>query len=81
MTKNREIMSASTAYPHGPRLGLREFTPSDTAAVHEYTSDPEVTRWSTWGPEHLRADRCLRRTCRTGSTESRKIGLLLGCHR
>ncbi|PYI37211.1 N-acetyltransferase [Arthrobacter psychrolactophilus] len=43
-------MRAPTTYPAGPRIAFREFTPSDTAAVHEYASDPEVTRWSTWGP-------------------------------
>ena len=46
-------MSLSTPYPCGPRLRFRDFTPGDIPAVHEYTSDPEVTRWSTWGPNTL----------------------------
>lgn len=46
-------MSSSTPYPRGPRLRLRDFTSADIPAVHEYTSDSEVTRWSTWGPNTL----------------------------
>ncbi|MCU1434870.1 MAG: hypothetical protein JWR71_1595 [Pseudarthrobacter sp.] len=46
-------MSPSMSYPRGPRLTLRDFEKPDIAAVHEYTSDPEVTRWSTWGPNTL----------------------------
>ncbi|WP_343319581.1 GNAT family N-acetyltransferase [Arthrobacter sp. TMP15] len=46
-------MSLSKAYPHGPRLSFRDFTAEDIPAVHEFTSDPEVTRWSTWGPNTL----------------------------
>lgn len=40
-------------YPAGPRLSFREFTAEDIESVHEYTSDPEVSRWSTWGPNTL----------------------------
>lgn len=40
-------------YPHGPRIGIREFTTDDLSAVHDYTSDPEVSQWSTWGPNTL----------------------------
>jgi RimJ/RimL family protein N-acetyltransferase len=50
---NRWIVSPSTSYPSGPRLSFRDFETTDIAAVHEYTSDPEVTRWSTWGPNTL----------------------------
>ena len=32
------------------RLLLREITKNDLAAVHEYASDPEVTRYMLWGP-------------------------------
>lgn len=32
------------------RLLLREFAPNDEADVHEYGSDPEVSRYDTWGP-------------------------------
>lgn len=41
------------SYPRGPRLSIRDFTTPDISAVHEYASDPEVTRWSTWGPNTL----------------------------
>jgi ribosomal-protein-alanine N-acetyltransferase len=34
-------------------LRFRDFTRADIAAVHEYASDPLVTRWSTWGPNSL----------------------------
>lgn len=33
-----------------PRLILRAFAPEDWRAVHEYASDPEVTRYMPWGP-------------------------------
>jgi ribosomal-protein-alanine N-acetyltransferase len=33
-----------------PRLVLREFTDDDFAAVHAYGSDPQVTRWTVFGP-------------------------------
>lgn len=46
-------MNLSMSCPCGPRLSLRDFTSADIPAVHEYTSDPEVTRWSTWGPNTL----------------------------
>ena len=46
-------MSLSTSYPRGPRLSFRDFKTADIADVHDYTSDPEVTRWSTWGPNSL----------------------------
>ncbi len=32
------------------RLVLREFTAEDLAAVHAYGSDPQVTRWTVFGP-------------------------------
>jgi len=32
------------------RLALREFVPSDFAAVHAYSSDPRVTRYLFFGP-------------------------------
>ncbi len=32
------------------RLVLREFTAEDFAAVHAYGSDPQVTRWTVFGP-------------------------------
>lgn len=35
---------------HTPRLILRDFCADDWRAVHTYASDPEVTRYMTWGP-------------------------------
>ena len=32
------------------RLKLRDFTQDDWASVHEYASDPKVTRYVGWGP-------------------------------
>jgi RimJ/RimL family protein N-acetyltransferase len=32
------------------RLKLRDFTQNDWKSVHEYGSDPEVTRYVGWGP-------------------------------
>ncbi|MDI9903412.1 GNAT family protein [Rhodococcus sp. IEGM 1409] len=32
------------------RLVLRDFTPEDEEAVHEYASDPAVCRYVDWGP-------------------------------
>lgn len=43
-------MAGGADFPRGPRLDFRPFTASDTAAVHGYASDPEVCKWSTWGP-------------------------------
>ncbi|MFI7703203.1 GNAT family N-acetyltransferase [Nonomuraea sp. NPDC049480] len=36
-----------------PRLLLREFRTSDHAAVHAFAGDPEVTRYTDWGPNSL----------------------------
>lgn len=46
---------AAGAWPPGlpletDRLILRPFRESDFADVHEYASDPEVTRYLRWGP-------------------------------
>jgi ribosomal-protein-alanine N-acetyltransferase len=35
------------------RLLLRPYRASDHAAVHAYASDPEMVRWSNWGPNTL----------------------------
>lgn len=43
-------MDTPVPYPSGSRLSLRDFHADDIPAVHEYAADPEVTRWSTWGP-------------------------------
>ncbi|MFG1928181.1 GNAT family N-acetyltransferase [Cryptosporangium sp. NPDC048952] len=34
----------------GARLRLRPFRATDEAAVHRYAADPEVTRYTDWGP-------------------------------
>ena len=41
--------SASIAL-HGPTLTLRVPVPDDAAALFELASDPDVTRWFSWGP-------------------------------
>lgn len=33
-----------------PRLALREFMESDAEAIQVYAGDPEVTRFTSWGP-------------------------------
>lgn len=35
---------------HAPRLLLRDIAEADFAAIHRYSSDPEVVRYLTWGP-------------------------------
>lgn len=39
------------------RLVLRDLALDDVAAVHEYASDPEVSRFMTWGPNTIEATR------------------------
>ena len=34
----------------GPSLSLRYARPQDAGALLELASDPEVTRWFSWGP-------------------------------
>lgn len=46
-------MSISTSHSSAGRISFRPFQRTDIADVHEYTSDPEVCRWSTWGPNTL----------------------------
>ncbi len=46
-------MDSSASQAGGTALGFRAFDEADIPAVHEYTSDPEVCRWSTWGPNTL----------------------------
>ncbi|OZV82213.1 GNAT family N-acetyltransferase [Micromonospora echinospora] len=36
-----------------PRLLLRDFRAEDQPAVHAYASDPDVTRYTEWGPDTL----------------------------
>ncbi|MFI5956449.1 GNAT family N-acetyltransferase [Cryptosporangium sp. NPDC051539] len=37
----------------GPRLLLRPFRLTDESAVHRYAADPEVTRYTDWGPNTI----------------------------
>ncbi|XAO47587.1 GNAT family N-acetyltransferase [Glutamicibacter ectropisis] len=37
----------------GPRVDLTSFQLTDLEAVHTYTSNPEVCRYSLWGPNSL----------------------------
>lgn len=51
-----------------PRLELRDFRASDFEAVHGYASDPEVTKYLSWGPnseDDTRAflERVIRHAC------------------
>lgn len=46
-------MGVQSLQPRGNRLEFRGFTVADIPQVHDYTSDPEVCRWSTWGPNTL----------------------------
>ncbi len=46
-------MEYSASQAVGAGLGFRAFEPADIPAVHEYASDPEVCRWSAWGPNTL----------------------------
>lgn len=46
-------MGISTSQSPRGRLTFRAFRHSDIADVHAYASDPEVTRWSTWGPNSV----------------------------
>jgi len=39
----------------GERIILRELEEGDLDSVHEYASDPEVTRFTHWGPNSLKA--------------------------
>jgi ribosomal-protein-alanine N-acetyltransferase len=41
----------------GPRVVLRPFSLADEEAVHAFASDPEVTRWTDWGPNDRAATR------------------------
>jgi [ribosomal protein S5]-alanine N-acetyltransferase len=40
----------ATVHAVGDRLVLRDFVTADEAAVHAFTSDAEVTRFTDWGP-------------------------------
>lgn len=39
------------------RLLLRDFVPSDVDAAHAFASDPEVTRYTDWGPNDVETTR------------------------
>ncbi|MHA7268209.1 GNAT family N-acetyltransferase [Arthrobacter sp. HLT1-20] len=46
-------MSTPALLPKTPRLSFRGFTTADIPDVHQYASDPEVSRYSSWGPNTL----------------------------
>ena len=43
-------MTTNSLRLQAPRVALRDITPHDVDAIHSFCSDPEVTQWSTWGP-------------------------------
>ena len=40
------------------RLLLRDFRLEDEASIYEYASDPEVVRFTDWGPSDISTVRC-----------------------
>src|SRR4051794_11524322 len=40
----------------GPAVALRYPAPADAGALYHHASDPEVTRWFSWGPYRSPAD-------------------------
>lgn len=50
---NTEAVNTPMRLPGTPRLSFRRFTTADIPDVHQYASDPEVARYSTWGPNTL----------------------------
>jgi len=53
------------------RLLLREFRPADEADIHDYASDPEVVRYTSWGPN----TREVTRTVLRGWLKEQEVGL------
>lgn len=53
-----------------PRLELRELEASDFEAVHRYASDPEVTRFMTWGPNDADATHAFLARARAAASAS-----------
>lgn len=43
-------MATNSTRLTGTLVTLRDITPGDVDAIHAFCSDPEVTQWSTWGP-------------------------------
>jgi ribosomal-protein-alanine N-acetyltransferase len=55
------------------RLLLRDLTPSDQQAVHQYASDPEVVRFMDWGPNtEAETDQFIRRSILTQKENPRR---------
>jgi RimJ/RimL family protein N-acetyltransferase len=52
-----------------PRLTLREFSAEDFAAVDAYGSDPQVTRWTVFGPNSERDTRGFLQQARVSRAE------------
>jgi len=54
------------------RLAMRDFLPEDFASVHAYASDPEVTRYTLFGPNTAeQTAEFLQRTCAEASVPER----------
>ncbi len=60
------------------RLRIREFVPQDHAAVHRYASDPEVTRYTDWGPNDPAATEVFLAEARTSATTDPRTRYALG---
>lgn len=43
-------MATNSTRLAGTLVTLRDIRPGDVDAIHTFCSDPEVTQWSTWGP-------------------------------
>ena len=56
---------------------FRDFKTADIADVHDYTSDPEVTRWSTWGPNTLEQTTAFIDDAARAHLEADRVRLLL----
>jgi ribosomal-protein-alanine N-acetyltransferase len=59
-SSRRAEMAGNRALPtdlQGERIRLRPLESADFAAVHAYASDPEVTRYTAWGPNDEAATR------------------------
>ncbi len=61
----------------GPRLVFREFTLEDAPAVHAYASDPEVTRFASWGPNTVADTQAFLADAVAGQTRMPRTGFTL----
>jgi [ribosomal protein S5]-alanine N-acetyltransferase len=64
------------------RLAMRDFLPEDFASVHAYASDPEVTRYTAFGPNTPEVTtEFLQRVCAEASGPERKNFSFAAIHR